>query len=93
MSNLTKKRNFAGIVLIALVLTSAFSSFHHHGDFKDHNDCPVCIASHSQAIAAFEFPDISAPSQSNDSPYFKEVSFNEISLASERGRSPPLPLL
>jgi hypothetical protein len=93
MFNLVKRRNFAGIILIGLVLSSALSSFHHHEDFKDHNDCPVCIVSHAQAITAFESPEISAPLQSNDSPYLLEVSFNEIHLASERGRSPPLSLL
>lgn len=91
--NLRKRRNFAAVILISLVLASAFSSFHHHADFKDHNDCPVCITSHSQAITAFEGPEISAPLQSSDSPYLQEVSFNEISLASQRGRSPPTSLL
>ena len=91
--NLRKRRNLAAVILISLLLASAFSSFHHHADFKDHNDCPVCITSHSQAIAAFEIPEISAPQESKDLPYLQEVSFNETLLASERGRSPPMPLL
>jgi len=93
MLNLSKIRNFAAYIFIGLVLASAFSSFHHHEDFKDHNDCPVCIVSHVQAITAFESPEISAPLQSNDSPYLLEVSFNEIHLASQRGRAPPVFLL
>ncbi len=93
MFNLSKIRNFAGIILIALVLASVFSSFHHHADFKDHNDCPVCIVSHAKAITPFDSPEISAPLQSSDSPYLLEVSFNEIHLASQRGRSPPISLL
>lgn len=81
------------MMLIALILASAFSSFHHHADFKDHNDCPVCIVSHAKAIVAFEIPEISAPLKSNESPYLQETFFNETILASQRGRSPPTSLL
>lgn len=87
------KRDFAAIVLISLILATAVSSFHHHADFKNHNDCPVCVVTHTQAITAFEIPEISAPLQSNDSPYLQEVFFNETILASQRGRSPPVSLL
>ncbi|MDO8445025.1 MAG: hypothetical protein Q7T53_02800 [Deltaproteobacteria bacterium] len=93
MKNIWHRRDLAAILLISLFLASVFSSFHHHEDFKDHNDCPVCIVSHTQAITAFDSPEISAPLKSNDSPYLKEVFFNETLLASERGRSPPLSLL
>lgn len=88
-----KNRAFSKIILLVFILASFVSAFHHHEDFKDHNDCPVCIVSHTQAIAAFESPEISAPLKSNDSPYLLEVSFNETHLASERGRSPPTSLV
>lgn len=93
MLNLRKMRNVAAYIFIGLVVASAFSSFHHHEDFKDHNDCPVCIISHAQAVTAFESPEISAPLKSNESPHLQEVSFNETFFASERGRAPPKSLL
>ena len=93
MKNFWHRRDLAAIVLISLILATAFSSFHHHADFKNHNDCPVCVVTHTQAITAFESPEIAAPLKSNDSLYLKEVFFNETLLASVRGRSPPLSLL
>lgn len=81
------------VLLILLLLLSTFVTvLHFHEDLKDHDDCPICIASNHQSATGPSVPSFNGiPCYSEKTVVTPTVAFTDNFFSySLKSRAPPV---